>query len=248
MTRRLAARLRQASRSTDHAWLRVAIVLLAALGLAACGAEAPAASAGHPAATGRMVPTMAKTPSSATSASPDDPRSMGDPQAPIRVIEYSDFQCPFCARFASDTAAQIQAAYIDTGKVYFQYRDFPLVDIHPGALLAAHAANCAAEQGAFWPMHDQLFQGAAAQAWGSGDTADFGTFVGYAAALHLDAVKLQECVQANRYAAQIEADFRDAAALGVRSTPSFVVNGKLLVGAQPFDVWKDVLDGMLAEQ
>ena len=116
------------------------------------------------------------------------------------------------------------------------------------ALLAAHAANCAAEQGAFWPMHDQLFQGAAAQAWGSGDTADFGTFVGYAAALHLDAVKLQECVQANRYAAQIEADFRDAAALGVRSTPSFVVNGKLLVGAQPFDVWKDVLDGMLAEQ
>ena len=171
MTRRLAARLRQASRSTDHAWLRVAIVLLAALGLAACGAEAPAASAGHPAATGRMVPTMAKTPSSATSASPDDPRSMGDPQAPIRVIEYSDFQCPFCARFASDTAAQIQAAYIDTGKVYFQYRDFPLVDIHPGALLAAHAANCAAEQGAFWPMHDQLFQGAAAQAWGSGDTA-----------------------------------------------------------------------------
>lgn len=128
------------------------------------------------------------------------------------------------------------------------YRDFPLVDIHAGALLAAHIANCAGDQGAYWPMHDQLFQGTSARSWGSGDANDFNTFLGYAAGLQLDTRQIDECVRANKYANRIEADFREAAALGVRSTPSFVVNGQLLVGAQPFEVWKELLDKLLAEQ
>lgn len=97
-------------------------------------------------------------------------------------------------------------------------------------------------------MHDQLFQGTSGRAWGSGDGADFSTFLGYAADLQLDTQRLQECVQTNKYANQIEADFREAAALGVRSTPSFVVNGQLLIGAQPFEVWQELLDKLLAEQ
>lgn len=225
--------------------LRVLVALVAALGIAACGAPAPGAGG----TAGRLAPTSAKRSASAadtTAAAGADPRGIGDPNAPIRVVEYSDFQCPFCARFVGETAAQLQQAYIDTGKVYFSYRDFPLVDIHPGALLAAHVANCAGEQGSFWPMHDQLFAGTSARAWGAGDTADFSTFMAYAAALRLDVGKVQECVQANRYASQIEADFRDAAALGVRSTPTFVVNGQLLVGAQPYAVWQNVLDDLLA--
>jgi protein-disulfide isomerase len=163
------------------------------------------------------------------------------------VVEYSDFQCPFCARFASDTQAKLQQEYIDTGKVRFLYRDLPLTDIHPGALLAAHVANCAADQGSFWPMHDQLFQGAAARAWGQGDAADFNVFMGYAAALQLDIGKLQSCVQNNQFASQIQADMREATALGIRSTPTFVVNGQLLVGAQPIEVWRRALDGMLTQ-
>ena len=225
-------------------FLRTLIVLVAVLIITACGT-----TSADPA--GRLVPTSAKRPTTSTSIPAPagaDPRGLGDPNAPIRVVEYSDFQCPFCARFVGDTAAQLRQAYIDTGKIYFTYRDFPLVDIHPGALLAAHVANCAAEQGSFWPMHDQLFQGTSAHSWGDGDVADFSIFMSYAAGLRLDVGKVQECVQTNRYATQIETDFRDAAALGVRSTPTFIVNGKLLVGAQPFEVWQSVLDGMLAEQ
>lgn len=97
-------------------------------------------------------------------------------------------------------------------------------------------------------MHDQLFEGTSARSWGNGDATDFSTFLGYAAGLQLDTQQLDACVRDNKYASQIEADFREAAALGVRSTPSFVVNGQLLVGAQPFEVWQELLDKLLVEQ
>jgi protein-disulfide isomerase len=130
--------------------------------------------------------------------------------------------------------------------VYFLFRDFPLVDIHKGALLAAHAANCAGEQDAFWPMHDQLFHGAQQHAWGSGDVADLQTFLGYARELNLDVAALQECVETNRQAPAIEADFRSGVQLGVRSTPSFLINGKLLIGAHQYQTWQRILDDLLA--
>ncbi len=217
-----------------------AALLLSVLALAGC-----AASGSGPA---RLGPTTARQTGTAANSPPTgEQRGMGSSDAPITVIEYSDFQCPFCARFASDTQAQLQQEYIDTGKVRFLYRDLPLTDIHPGALLAAHVANCAAEQGSFWPMHDQLVQGAAARAWGQGDMNDFNVFMGYAAALQLDVGKLQSCVQNNQFASQIQADMREATALGIRSTPTFVVNGQLLVGAQPIGVWRQALDGMLTQ-
>jgi protein-disulfide isomerase len=130
--------------------------------------------------------------------------------------------------------------------VYFVHRDFPLTDIHPGALLAAHVANCAASQDSFWPMHDLLFAGQAAGEWGSGGEADIKTFLGYAQELRLDTAALERCVTDNRYSSQIEADFQDALQHGVRSTPSFLINGKLLVGMHPYATWQEIFDEILS--
>jgi protein-disulfide isomerase len=130
--------------------------------------------------------------------------------------------------------------------VYFVYRDFPLVDIHPGALLAAHVANCAAAQGSFWPMHDRLFAGAAAREWSSGSIEDFKTFLGYAQALQLNLDTLQQCINSNQQAARIAADYRAGAEQGVRSTPTFLINGQPFVGARPYADWQHYLDSLLA--
>src|SRR5262249_45064602 len=113
------------------------------LALARCGGEAPPA----------IQDPAFERPSGL------DARGLGDPNAPIVLVEYSDYQCEFCASFVRDTKPQLEESYIKTGKVYFVYRDYPLA-IHPGAKLAAWAANCAADQGSFWPMHDRLYNGA----------------------------------------------------------------------------------------
>ncbi len=97
-------------------------------------------------------------------------------------------------------------------------------------------------------MHDRLYQTAGERAWGRGDVADFKTFLGYAADLQLDVARLRQCVETNQYAQQIGTDLREAARRGVRSTPSFMINGKLLVGAQPYEIWQQMLDDLLAQQ
>jgi protein-disulfide isomerase len=140
---------------------------------------------------------------------------------------------------------QIKAQYIDTGKVYFVYRDLPLTTIHPGALLASHVAGCAAEQNRFWPMHDRLFEGAAAREWGRGDQADYDTFLGYARALGLDEARLDECLRTNQRGSLIEDDMRAALDRGFQSTPAFLINGRPLIGAQPFEVFQQVFDQLL---
>lgn len=139
----------------------------------------------------------------------------------------------------------MEKEYIDTGKVRYLYRDFPLYDIHPGALGAAHAANCAAAQGSFWPMHQRLFKGQAGE-WGQGDQRDLQTFQGYATELNLDVNAFDQCLTSKRFTAQIQQDYNDAVERGVRSTPSFIINGELFVGAQPYGRWKQKLDAILA--
>ncbi len=99
---------------------------------------------------------LKKKPGQAISVSEDDDPMLGDPGAPVTIIEFSDFQCPFCQKFHSETFPQIKKTYIDTGKVRFVYRDFPL-SFHPGAQPAAEAAECAHAQGKFWEMHEALF-------------------------------------------------------------------------------------------
>jgi protein-disulfide isomerase len=215
------------------------------LTMAACGREAPPRAAATAAPTIARQPTIAPVPTLNAQVVPEQ-RALGDPNAPITVIEYGDFQCPFCMSFVSETKPQLEAQYINTGKVYFIYRDFPLVDIHPGALLAAHVANCAADQGGFWPMHDRLFAGAAAREWASGSGEDFKTFLGYAQDLQLDVDQIQQCINGNQQAARIAADYRAGAERGVRSTPTFLVNGQPFVGARPYADWQRYLDSLLA--
>jgi protein-disulfide isomerase len=142
---------------------------------------------------------------------------------------------------------QIEEQYIKTGKVYYIYRDLPLLSIHPGALQAAHVANCAADQGAFWPMHSRLFGGQASREWGAGGAADLATMLGYAGDLAIDRDALAQCVENSRHAAQIEADVRDAVGRGINSTPAFLVNGQPVFGARPFDSWKQLFDQLLTQ-
>lgn len=217
---------------------RAALPLVMLFLAVACGAPAAVAPTAAPA-------TTAPAPTTASTTAPLIVRGRGDPNAPVTIVEYSDFQCPFCARFVGETLPQLEKDYIATGKVYLQYRDFPLTSVHGSALLAAHAVNCAGLQGSYWPMHDRMFLGNSNNEWGSTVPQDFATFLGYARELKLDDKALQACIQSNTFAAPIQADYREALKVGVQSTPTFTVNGELLVGAQPFAAFKQAIDTAL---
>ncbi len=166
----------------------------------------------------------------------DDDPSLGPADAPITIIEFSDYQCPFCEKFHNETFQRLLDAYPD--QIRFVYRDFPLTSIHPNAVSAAEAANCAFEQGVFWEYHDLLFsmrRGLSQQAYS-----------GYAEELGLDAADFQACLESGRFREEVQSDFEFAARLGVRSTPTFFVNGLAVVGAQPFEVFQQVIDQELA--
>lgn len=250
--------------------LYVALMLMALALLAACGPEAPQTTDPPAAATRQAivalptatrptdserprpsgvtpVPTSTDVPEPAPNPG-DDPRTQGNPDAPIVVVEFSDFQCPFCAAFSREVRPLIEERYVSTGKVRFVYRDFPLMSIHPGALLAAHIANCAGDQGVFWQMHNRIFAGMERREWSSGDAGDFRTFLKYAEELNIDVDQVQQCVESNRYGPRIEADIREAQQAGVRSTPTFLINDQVLVGAQPFEVWERIFETILNSQ
>lgn len=171
--------------------------------------------------------------------SSDDDAVRGDIDAPIEIIEFSDYECPFCARFYSDTLGQLESEYVDKGLVKIVYRDFPL-SFHPQAQKAAEAAECAGEQGKYYEMHDLLF--------GSGVTGGVATFKGYAGQLGLNQAEFDSCLDSGEMAAEVAADSKAGAAAGVSGTPSFFVNGVKLVGAQPFAAFKSVIDQQLAAQ
>ncbi|NPA30937.1 MAG: DsbA family protein [Chloroflexi bacterium] len=164
--------------------------------------------------------------------SADDDPSWGPEDAPITIIEFSDFQCPFCARFRKQTYDRLKEEYGD--KIRFVYRDFPLVQIHPEAVPAALAANCAGEQGKYWEYHDLLFLG--------DRPLNRDTYIAYAEQLGLDVDEFSRCLDEERYLDEIQKDFDDGVAAGVRGTPTFFVNGIPLVGAQPFENFKAIID------
>jgi protein-disulfide isomerase len=171
----------------------------------------------------------------------------GDPDAPITIVEYSDYQCPFCARHGEQTLPQLFKNYIETGQVRYVFKDFPLTSIHPQAIKAAEAARCAREVGgddAYWKMHDRLFDG---QGQWSGNPEYLTVFKGYASELGLDGVLFDECLDSGRHAAGVEADLREGAGFGVSGTPAFFVNGQPLSGAQPYEVFVQVIEALLAE-
>jgi protein-disulfide isomerase len=166
----------------------------------------------------------------------DDDPFLGPADATITIIEFSDYECPFCTKWHDEVWPQIQAAY--PNQVRLVYRDFPLSSIHANAIPAAEAANCAGEQDKYWEYHGALF----GNAYGLGRSS----FERYATDLKMDLTAFNECLDSRRYQEEVEADYNFAAELGIRSTPTFFINGIALVGAQPFDVFKEVIDLELA--
>jgi protein-disulfide isomerase len=160
----------------------------------------------------------------------------GPANAPIEIVEFSDFQCPYCQR-ANPTVKQVLQTYGD--RIHFVYRHFPLGN-HPNARPAAEAAQCAAEQGKFWEYHDHLF--ANQSRLGDADLKQS------AAELGLDSAKFNACVDTHKYKTQVEADMKAGEEAGVNGTPAFFVNGRMIGGAQPFDAFKRIIDEELAMQ
>ena len=170
--------------------------------------------------------------------------AIGDPDAPVTIIEYTDYQCPFCSRYFDDTFTQIRDKYIDSGLVYYVFKDFPLTQIHPQAVKAAEAARCAAEQDSYEAMHDQIFLQQAA--WSGSPTAD-DLFKQFAQDLQLDSAAFAECLDSGRQEAAVLADLEEGRRVGVNGTPSFLINGHSLSGAQPFAIFEEAIEGFLAE-
>jgi protein-disulfide isomerase len=160
----------------------------------------------------------------------------GNPKAPITVVEFSDFQCPFCVR-ARPTVNRVREVYGD--KVRWVFRHFPL-DFHAQAEKAGEAAACAGEQGKFWEMHDRL--------WASNAKLQVADLKAHAAALGLDAAGFGQCLDSGRHAGLVEGDLQAGQGYGVSGTPAFFVNGRPLVGAQPFDAFAQVIDDELQRQ
>ena len=176
--------------------------------------------------------------------------SKGRAAAPLVLLEFSDFECPFCGRYSRDTYHQVQREYVDTGKVRYVFRHTPIERTHPNAMKAAEAAECAGGQGKFWEMHDKLFANQKALTQPS--------LVAHAQVLGLNVTSFQSCLTSGQHAARVRADLAEGLRAGVTGTPAFFIgtvtkDGKLkvlrkLIGAKPFATIKQTLDGLLAQR
>ncbi|MBE0670881.1 MAG: DsbA family protein [Anaerolineales bacterium] len=170
--------------------------------------------------------------------------SMGDPHAPVYIVEYGDFQCPYCLKFWEETEPQLIKEYVNTGKVYFEYRSFPILG--PESFTAAEGAYCAGDQNKFWEFHDTLFTN-----WTGENVGDFTQekLIQYAKALNLNSAKFESCLSEGKYKEKVEQDKAQGDADGVHATPTFFINGLKVEGAQPFEILKkyieDALNGKL---
>jgi len=172
----------------------------------------------------------------------DDDAKIGSDSAPIVIVEFSDFQCPFCARFYSDTLPQLRREFIDTGKVQLVYRDYPL-SFHENADEAALAAECADDQGKFEAMHNLLFD--KQNSWSNGNPES--RFKEYANSIGLDVEKFVSCYTSNAHGSEIKNDFNDGTSAGVAGTPTFYIGkrgseAKVIVGAQAYSEFKKVIE------
>jgi len=221
-------------RRSSSLWV-VLLVLAFGAGLATGyftwgSASAQAAAPGNAAAA---LDTSA--PVQRVSLTSDNSPSFGPENAPVTIVEFSDFECPYCRQWFTSSWPQLQKAY--GSKIRLVYRDFPLTNIHPDAEPAAEAAGCAAEQNQYWQFHDRLF---------GGNNLGEDVYVAYATALKLDITKFKDCLSAHKYQADVQSDAQYGATLGITGTPTFFVNGIPMVGAQPFSVFKSVIDQELA--
>ncbi len=165
---------------------------------------------------------------------------LGNIDAPVTIIEFSDFQCPFCKRFHDDAGLKIRDEYVKTGKAKFVYKQFPLYQIHPFANSAALASECAKEQGKFWLYHDALFD----------KQEDLATlnFTDLAVSLGMNKSQFKSCYDSGKYSENVKKDSAEGAAAGVSGTPATFVNGKPLMGAVPYASFKVAIEEALAKK
>ena len=166
---------------------------------------------------------------------------LGQSDAPVTIVEYSDFECPFCARFVSDAYSRIKSEYVENGQVRLVYKDFPLDNIHPLATPAALVANCVAQElgdEAFFTMHDTIFA--------QQPSLSQSNLTQWAGDLGLSAEQVETCLNDSSLSDEIRSDIDEAISAGITGTPSFIINGELLVGAQPFQSFKRAIDDALA--
>jgi protein-disulfide isomerase len=230
--------------------LPLALVTGLAIGYLLWGQEnQPAVVAQNPVATEEQEAVVVDEPTAAPSppdlraqqgqirleVSEDDDAVLGPDSAPITIIEFSDFRCPYCKRWHNETMESLFEMYPD--QIRLVYRDFPVV----GGFEAALAAECAGEQGDYFAYHDLLFSG-------EFEELNSEAYSSYAERLGMDAQELLACVEEATYAEEVQADARYAASLGVTGTPTFFINGIPLVGAQPIDAFIQIIDGELASQ
>jgi protein-disulfide isomerase len=175
--------------------------------------------------------------------------TMGDPNAPITLVEFADFQCPGCAGFASMMKPQIDLAYIESGQAKFVFYDFPLIAIHPHAFLAARAARCAGDQELFWQYHNALFR--YQSRWSLSASPPIDLFEDYAAEVGLDQGAFASCLRSDRHAETVTANMILGEQLGVTGTPSVMVSSgggmARQIPANSFEAIQDVVTGLLAE-
>jgi len=184
-----------------------------------------------------------------TDISTDDDPVRGEQNAPITIVEFSDFQCPFCARFQTQTLPLILEQYVDTGKVKFVFRDFPIQSSHPNAMFAAVAAECANEQDKYWQFHDELFGNQ--EVWNKmAFTNATKVFKEFAIRLDLNQEQYNSCLDSGKYIGEINNDLNDGRKYGITGTPGFFIGNEKIGfikvnGAQPFEVFKSVIDSQL---
>ena len=180
----------------------------------------------------------------------DDDPIKGSNDAPITIVEFSDFQCPFCSRFHIQTFPMILKEYVDTGKVKFVYRDFPIQSSHPNAMPAAAASECAHEQNNYWEYHNALFE--RQTIWNNLEISDsINTFKKFAIELGLNEDQFNSCLDSGKYIEEINKDLKDGTNYGITGTPGFLIgnekNGFVkLTGAQPFEAFKKIIDSQLS--
>ena len=151
--------------------------------------------------------------------------ALGREDAPVVIYEFADFQCPACGQYAALITPLIKERLVEPGTVRYVHYDFPLVNAHPNAFLAARAARCADEQGGFWPFSDVVY--ARQPSWsGEGNPTDL--FVEYAETVGLNASEFEQCLRSDRYAEEVTRSLRLGESLGVQGTPTFFINGKRL--------------------
>ena len=189
-----------------------------------------------------VLPALLLTLTGAVQTDPLTPRTKGSGAAPVTVYEMSDFQCPFCKRFSELTFPTLEKEYIATGKVRWIFINMPLASIHPNAVPAAEFAMCAAREGKFWPAHDLLYR--RQEVWAPlKNPAAF--LLSLADSLKLSRARITPCLEKGETRGLVRSDSEGSVKAGASSTPTFYIEGALMKGAYPPEVWRPILDSIV---